>query len=310
MPHTHTHTRLQVFSQYTSGHYNSSTHTWTRMSLSRAQTCTKAQASPQIQSSCTTLHRLRYQPPSAYDLSYMQFSSHPSTKFRRNYFSSLCEILLTNQLELFYSRCVLISEGGGPAVTLLLQVWLQLWCSRFKPCMKQQQQFPTECYRVLMFNMMLSQQLVNQSPNWRCCIIQSLYRPCVLDWPRQLQTDYLELLFVQSVQDVWICQKQKFINDPDELEDPILPGRQRSPNTSRLLAFTPLWLSILSCEGETHIWHSALVSTATVFTSHIIATDGRGEVLRCVILGHFRSCLLLFMLCFGWENQYHMIICT
>lgn len=28
----------------------------------------------------------------------------------------------------------------------------------------------------------------------------------------------------------------------------ILPGRQRSPNTSRLLAFRPLWLSILSCK--------------------------------------------------------------
>lgn len=31
----------------------------------------------------------------------------------------------------------------------------------------------------------------------------------------------------------------------------ILPGRQRSPNTSRLLAFIPLWLSILSCKQQT-----------------------------------------------------------
>ena len=35
------------------------------------------------------------------------------------------------------------------------------------------------------------------------------------------------------------------------LKSIILPGRQRSPNTSRLLAFTPLWLSILSCKRNT-----------------------------------------------------------
>lgn len=66
----------------------------------------------------------------------------------------------------------------------------------------------------------------------------------------------------------------------------ILPGRQRSPNTSRLRAFTPLWLSILSCNRNRDAINVGFQSNS--FILHITATSKRFPVLKGIVL-HFRK---------------------